>query len=54
MRLRTSSWKPGEPGNREYECFRQIMTDDVNEPIRGAFEAGEDQKRVHKLILFKY
>jgi D-amino peptidase len=36
-------WEHVEPGNREYEHFRHIMTGDVNAAIQGAFAAGASE-----------
>jgi len=35
-------WEQVEPGSREYERFRHIMTADVNAVVRGAFDGGAD------------
>jgi len=36
-------WEHVEPGHREYERFRRIMTGDVNAAVRGACDAGADE-----------
>lgn len=35
-------WEHVQPGSREYERFRRIMTADVNAVVRGAFDGGAD------------
>jgi len=36
-------WEHTDPAHAEYARFRQLMTDDVNAAIRGAFDGGADE-----------
>jgi D-amino peptidase len=38
-----TTWNHVTPGHAEYQRFREVMTDDVNAAVRGAFAGGADE-----------